>query len=198
MDFPRDDKGNLCTDDFYIPCSNGAMIYHFGGNTLIAYVPSLIRGRNLIKLCEENNIEILNILEGDSEVSFRFKAKDIDFIAKYLKAKVAGKDIKPFSLRNLPKSEYRIPLEDFQKYKFIISKVKKEDNLIISKITNDFLYEILQKKHRDIDIKSDIKKKCMARQIKEYIHSIDEWENYLKYLQLKINEKYGGNENEHL
>lgn len=185
-DFPRDDKGNVDTDDFYIPCAKGAMIYHYGHNILATFIPSLIKGRNLVKLCDENNIKISHIIEGDGELSFRFNAKDIDFIANYLKAKTSGKDVRPLSIKNLPKSNYNIPYENMQEYKQITGQLSKEDILIISKVTNCFLYEIMQKKYKDIDIKKDIKKKMMARQIKEYIHSMGEWNNYLDYLQREI------------
>ena len=76
-----------------------------------------------------------------------------------------------------------------QEYKQITSQLSKEDILIISKVTNCFLYEIMQKKYKDIDIKKDIKKKMMARQIKEYIHSMGEWNNYLNYLNKEIKKR---------
>ena len=40
-DFPRDDKGNLDTDDIYIKCQYGNQIYYYGRNDLVAYIPSL-------------------------------------------------------------------------------------------------------------------------------------------------------------
>jgi hypothetical protein len=46
--------------------------------------------------------------------------------------------------------------------------------------------EIMAKNYRHIDIKSDIKKKCMSRQIKEYIHSMGEWDNYLEFLNSRV------------
>ena len=187
MDWPRDKNGNLETDDFYIPCKNGAMIYHYGQNTLVAFIPSTIKGKKLIKMCKEENIWIDNIIEGDGEISFHFKSKDIEFIADYLKAKTSGKDIRPFSSKNLPKSDYHIA--NLDEYKSIISSLEKGDTLIILQITNRFMDEILVKKYKRIDIKSDMKKKCMARQTKEYIHSMGMWDEYLIYLKKEI-DKY--------
>lgn len=181
-DFPRDKNGNIDTDDFYIPCKGNAMIQHYGKDILTAFIPSTIKGNRLIKMCEENNIQISDIMEGDGEIGFRFKAKDIDFVADYLGAKTLGKDIRPFSIKNLPKSNYVIPLEDFEKYKEITAKVDKENILIISKVTNDFITERMQKRYKGIDIKKEMKKKCMARQIKEFIHSMGMWDEYLMYL----------------
>ncbi len=186
MDFPRDDKGKIETDDFYIPCKNGAMIQHYGRDILTAYIPSAIKGNKLLKMCKEEGIEVSHVIEGDGEISFRFKAKYIDFIADYLKAKTMGKDVRPFSIKNLPKSEYTIPSEDINLYRQIVDSIPKEDVLVISQITKCFLDEKMQKKYKDIDIKSDIKKKCMSRQTKEYIHSMGMWNEYLKYIKQEI------------
>jgi hypothetical protein len=125
-------------------------------------------------------------MEGDNELSFRFKAEDIKFIADYLKAKVSGKNIRPFSKKNLPKSDYKIPIENLQDYTKIINQIDKGDFLIVSQITDEFMTEIMAKNYRHIDIKSDIKKKCMSRQIKEYIHSMGEWDNYLEFLNSRV------------
>ena len=47
--FPRDLNGNYSDHDIYISCSNGIQISHYGRGTLEAYIPSLGRGRNIIK-----------------------------------------------------------------------------------------------------------------------------------------------------
>lgn len=46
--------------------------------------------------------------------------------------------------------------------------------------------EILAKKYKRIDINADMRKKCMARQTKEYIHSMNMCDEYLKYLKKEI------------
>lgn len=195
-DWPRDKDGNLDTDDFYIPCKNGALIQHYGGNILTAYIPSVIKANRLIKMCKEEGIDVFNIMDGDGEITFRFKVKHIDFIADYLGAKTSGKDIRPFSLKNLPKSDYTIPPENLENYKSIVAAVPKGELLIISRITDQFMDDILAKKHKRIDIKVDMKKKCMARQVKEYIHSMGMWDEYLKYLDKHIKNKYKDDKNE--
>lgn len=188
-DFPRNDKGDVDTEDFYIPCRTGAEIYHYGRNILEVLIPSLIRGRRLIKMCEDQNIKISNIRENDSEVSFRFKVNNMPFIAEYLQPKTQGKNIRPFSTKNLPQSDYVIPKENMEDYKKIISIVPKEDILCISQITNNFLEEKLIKKYRHMDIFFDMKKEKMSRQIKEYIHYLGEWNEYLNYLNEALVEK---------
>lgn len=185
-DWPRDKNGHIETDDFYIPCKNGALIQHYGGNVLTAHIPSIIKGNRLMKMCQDENIEITNVIEGDGEVTFRFKAKHIEFIADYLGAKTSGKDVRPFSTKNLPKSDYVIPEEDLNKYKLIASSVPKGETLILSKLTDRFMDEIMTKKYKRIDIKADMKKKCMARQTKEYIHSMKMWDEYIKFLNKEL------------
>lgn len=189
MDFPRDMDGKLETDDYYIPCRNGAMIYHYGKDVLEVFIPSIMKGRNLLSMCDENNIKTFHIIEGDGELSFRFKAKYIDFIASYLKAKTAGKNVRPFSSKNLPKADYHIPEENIKEYKEITDEIPKDKVLVISNIIDMFLSEIMQKKYRDIDIKKDIKDKCMVRQKKEYIHSMGEWDNFLSYFKKEISNR---------
>lgn len=47
--FPRDTNGNFSDMDVYIDCSNGIMISYYGRGKLEAYIPSLGRGRNIVK-----------------------------------------------------------------------------------------------------------------------------------------------------
>ncbi len=102
-DFPRDADGKLETDDLYIKCFNGNQIYHYGHSILVAYIPSLGRGHNILraigdellkikdkipydelysKLLEEGTIR--EIRENDEEIEFKFHSKNMNLIAKYL------------------------------------------------------------------------------------------------------------------
>lgn len=48
--FPRDLNGNFSDYDLFIDCNNGIRVFYFGyRGTLEAYIPSLGRGRNIIK-----------------------------------------------------------------------------------------------------------------------------------------------------
>jgi len=206
-DFPRDDNGNIDTDDIYIKCQNGNQIYHFGRSILVAYIPSIGRGHNILRgLAEELlNIksaeklsyeELYNILEedkrvfgiaeNDKEIEFKFDAKNIDLISKYLKPSTAGASISPFSTKNLPKSDYKIPVDDLREYKEITSEISKDNFLVISKLTKEFLTDILSKnkQYRSADIRADMKRKMLKG--KEYIHSIGYWSQYLNYLKQNI------------
>lgn len=205
-DFPRDENGNIDTDDLYIKCANGSQIYHYGHSTLVAYIPSIGRGHNILKaigqallpdikqyektpydyaglytaLTKEKTI--WDIMENDSEIEFKFKANSLDFIAKYLKPSTYGADISPFSTRNLPKISYTIPDDDLNEYKKITEQIAKEDKLILSHLTRDFMSKILSKNklYKSISMKVDMRKKMISG--KEYIHSMGYWDKYLKFL----------------
>lgn len=206
-DYPRGENGSLETDDVYIKCANNCQIYHYGKSTLVAYIPSLGRGHNILfaianRLCGitermdydelysvlESEGTIKDIVENDKEIEFKFHAKNIEFIAEFLKPQVAGAGISPFSTKNLPKSKYVIQKEDIEEYKKITDSIDISDKLAIHHITNDFLKNILAKKplYRTVNINTDMKKKMLKS--KEYIHSEGFWDEYLKYLKDRIGE----------
>lgn len=201
-DFPKDIDGSIDDTDIYISCQNDCKIFLYGhiNNTkpvwLQAYIPSITRGHNIVKALKEKNIILVDVKENDEEVEFKFKAADIDIVAELMKAKVAGADISPFSVRNLPKVDVEIPIEEITKYKEITSVVSKGDLLIISRLTSSFLDDILQKslrkttKDKSYDYKSDIRKMKMARQIKEFIYIKGLWNEYLYYLGKEIEKFY--------
>ena len=204
-DFPRDERGDIDSDDVYIKCAYGNQIYHYGRSTLVAYIPSLGRGHNILLalgkgLCGvedripydelysllEQQGKIWDIVENDKEIEFKFSAKDIELIAKYLKPQTGGANISPFSSRNLPKRKYDIDLTDLQEYREIINKIPKGNILIIKNLTSQFLNDILKKDkaYRRVDINADMKKKMLKG--KEYIHYIGKWNEYIKFLKENI------------
>lgn len=191
-DFPRKIDGSIEDIDIYIACQYGNKIMCYGHIDskkpvwLTAYISSIGRARNIKKALDELGIEYVDYIENDIEADFKFKAKDIEEVAKLMKAKTSGANISPNSTKNLPKSDYTISLDNLNEYKKITSSIDKSDILIISQITNRFMDEILQKKYKRMDLKADMRKKCMARQIKEYIHSMGMWDEYLKYLKKEI------------
>lgn len=208
-DFPRDSNGNIAEsyDDIYIACRYGNKIYtygHMNGNSktmwLVAYIPSIGRGRNIKKELDNQCFEYIDYYESDEEVEFKFKSKDIDTIAALLKAKTSGANISPFSPRNLPtdKNLVQISTEEIQRYKDISSKVKKDDLLLIHKLTSQFLSIVLTRKYRKIDssfnYKKEIKKLKLSRLVKEYIYYKDMWNEYLNYLDKEIDKFYKTNE----
>ena len=201
-DFPRDANGEIdkSYDDLYISCQQGNKIYAYGQDDnkkmlLIAYIPSVGRGRNIKKVLDKDKIFYSDYNESDIEVWFKFKAKDIEEVAKLLKVRTNGADISPFSKKNLPKTKLvEIPTDKIDEYKGITSVVLKNDLLIIHKITTAFLTDILEKKskknNKGFDYKTDMKKMMLSRQTKEYIWVKGFWEEYLKYLKKEIDKYY--------
>lgn len=203
-DFPRDHKGDIdeSYDDIFISCQYGNKITTYGHMPdnkktmwLTAYIPSLGRGRNIKKAMDAKGVPYTHYRETDEEVEFRFKAKDIEEVATLLKAKTSGADISPFSSKNLPKANVKIPTEEIERYKAVIADVQKGDLLIIHRITESFLVNILNKKLRKTEGKSfvystDMKKMKMARMAKEYIFTKNMWEEYLVYLKKEIDKFY--------
>ena len=185
--FPRKLNGSLEYADIYIDCQFGNQIYHYGQSILQAYIPSLIRGHNIInQIYSDGKSDIIfDIEETDTEVFFNFNSKHIDYIASLLKAKTNGANISPFSSKNLPKNkEFKIPEEELVKYKNIVQNIPKECILNLSHMTNSYLKSLSNRKRKWEDIKADMALKGLKG--KEYIYSIGKWEDYIKYLKKRI------------
>ena len=193
-DFPRNPTtGKIETDDYYIPCKKSgkylAEITHYKDDVLTALVFSPIspEKHNLIKLCQEKGVEIVEIVSGTGEFLLRFHAKDMDVVADFLGATTQGKNIRPFSIKNLPKSDYTIPPQDLADYDDVISVVPKDDKLLIAKLTSKFLEERVEKSIGR-SIEKELRLHKMSRQQKEFIHMKGLWTEYLEYLKGGINE----------
>lgn len=181
-DYNRKLNGTLEDIDVYIDCANNVKIFYYGSSILQAYIPSLQRGHNIIKaITDIDSSMIFDIEETDSEVLFKFKYVNSDKIIPLLKPKTSGAGISPFSSKNLPKTDYKIPDEDFIKYKNIVSKIPQNEILRITHTSNEYLKSLVTKKQTWEDIKTDIKLKGLKA--KEYLHSIGKWDEYIKYLE---------------
>ena len=191
-DFVRNYDDSLNDNDVYIDCQNGCKILAYGHIDnkkpvwLTAYIPTIVRGHKIIKAIKEKGIEYVDHRETDEEVEFKFKAADIEVVAELMKARTSGASISPFSTKNLPKSNVKIPSDKIALYKEITSVIPKGDLLFIHRVTNDFLENILQKSLRKsdkkFDYKADMKSMCLGRQTKEYIYVKNFWDEYLEYL----------------
>ena len=180
-DFTRKLNGSLEDSDVYISCQYNNKIFHVGKDVLQAYIPSKTRGHNIIKTIEQIDPSIIfNIEETDSEVFFQFKYINSDKIIPLLKPRTSGACISPFSTKNLKKTDYNIPDEDFNRYKSIVSKIPKESILTITHSTNAFIKTLETKQNSMENIKADMRKKGLKA--KEYIHYIGRWEEYLSFL----------------
>ena len=128
---------------------------------------------------------IFGLEETDSEVLFKFKYVDSDKVIPLLKPKTSGSNISPFSSKNLPKNkDYIIPDDELTLYKEIIAQIPSEGILAITHTTNKFVKTLATKKNTIENIKADMKIKGLKG--KEYIHSIGQWNNYIKYLKEEL------------
>ena len=194
-DVPREEDGTVdkSYDDLYIKCQFGNKIYYYGRGTFVAYIPSIIRGKNILKKMDETNTPYSDPHIYDSEVEFKFKTADMKTVANLLKASSFGADITPYSLKNFPKADVTIPTDKMDEYKKIIADIQKEDLLTFSRFTqslSDVLAKKLGRRNKPFDYKSDMKKLMMARQTKEYIYTKNMWDEYLKYLEEQIKKFY--------
>jgi hypothetical protein len=210
--FPRDLDGTYSDYDIYIDCLNNIEVHYFGKGILEVFIPSIGRGRNIVKAIYSEHIQdvekspyatsnsfdyeslykdkelnkIINtIFESDAEVSFRFHWSLMEKFEKYFKPKTSAASRSPFSSKNLPKSDYEIPEEDQLKYKEVVSKLPKEDILKVGRMTSDYINSLANKKNKIETIKDDMKQKCMKPKV--YIHVIGRWNDYLEYLKKEIN-----------
>ena len=142
----------------------------------------MIRGHNIVKTIQQSDPSLIfDIEETDSEILFKFKYVNSDKIIPLLKPRTSGSQISPFSSKNLPKSNFKIPDDKLTQYKQIVSKIPPEKLLTLSRMTYSYLQTLVTKKNTWENIKSDMRLKCVKG--KEYIYMIDKWEEYLKYLE---------------
>lgn len=187
-DYCRKLNGTYEDVDMYIDCQFGNKVFHFGSNTLQAYIPSLIRGHNIVKTIQQSNPSIIfDITETDSEVLFKFKYVNSDKVIPLLKPRTSGASISPFSPKNLPRNkDFKIPDDKLETYKQIVSKIPPEKLLTLSRMTHSYLQTLVTKKNTWENIKSDMRLKCVKG--KEYIYMINKWDEYLEYLDKHIQE----------
>ena len=147
----------------------------------------MIRGHNIVKTIQQSDPSLIfDIEETDSEILFKFKYVNSDKIIPLLKPRTSGSQISPFSSKNLPKSNFKIPDDKLTQYKQIVSKIPPEKLLTLSRMTYSYLQTLVTKKNTWENIKSDMRLKCVKG--KEYIYMIGKWDEYLKYLNDKITE----------
>lgn len=127
-----------------------------------------------------------DILESDSEVIFRIHQKDFEKVIPIIKPKTSGANISPFSAKNLPKLKYEINADQLREYKDINDSIPKEKKLILSKVTSNFISNIMSKKkqYKSVDMTKLMRKKMLSG--KEFIHSEGYWDEYIKYLKENI------------
>ena len=182
-DFPRDENGDIDSsfDDLYIPCKWNGKIFHQQKNVLMCYLPSLIIGNRVVKnIMAEYPDVIGEVRTTDCEVTFTFKAKDIGIVAKYVQPKTAGSNISPFSIKNLPKTPYKIPEDDLKKYKNLIKDIPLSGTCKIGKLLREFEKQSMSEGETEEHLKAT--KRKLGLKGKEYIHSLGRWDDFIEFL----------------
>lgn len=178
-DFPRLLDGNLdpSFDDYYIKCANGIKIRHATGSILSCYIPSVQRGKNIIKQLNDIGSIVIEFEILDSEVYFTFPVSEIDIVTQLCKAKTRGKNIQPLSPKTLPKKKSIVPESELQRYKKLCTQFGEkpiDKAQVISKANREFEQRLKE------DYKQEMK--SLKLDFRSYIWYIGKWDEYLGVL----------------
>lgn len=186
-DFPRDADGSIdeSFEDLYIPCKKGIIKHTYKGQDILAlcFFDKIITANRvreeIIKKYPKMEIEF----EDDgSDAYIYFNAKDIKKIATIVTPRTSGAKINPFSNKNLPKIEYKIPSKDLADLYSITKDLDRYQTMHFYKTVNEkFIKSIGKKKARTQSRLSS----------KEFIHSIGMWERYLKFARKEYDKSLG-------
>ena len=183
-DFPRLDNGEIDTsfDDLYIPCTKGVIKHTYIDDDVLSccFYDKAQQARNVYLALKEKYPKLLIELEDDGmDGIIYFNAKDIKKVATIVKPKTSGKDIPPFSEKNLPKIQYTIPAKDLSDLYAITQSLSRGQTMQFFKKTNDDFIKSLPKAD-----KVALKESRLGR--REFIHYRGLWEKYLKYVKRKF------------
>lgn len=125
-DYPRDKKTNELIDnqDIYIKCANNIRVYHYGGRILEVYIPSIGKGRNIVKKIYADLINSTNVSVDDVDIQ-RKDGKEI----KREKIEIKDTDLFEEELRNGDNVIFGVLETDEE----VLFKIRDKD---FSKITN--------------------------------------------------------------
>ena len=203
-DYPRVD-GNIdpSFEDIYIKCKFGTQIIHHKKDILMCYIPSKGRGLNIIReiLGLDVDVDLENfdynskvIFDAellDGEVYFKFRDKDLEQILEAVGYTTKGASRSPFSPKNLPKSDYKIPQSDLDKLDSISDSKDMKYAKFINVANAEFRNNIRKDMGKNYDINYEMRLKKLR--FKEFVHSIGMWDKYVEFLSKKYKEQANGN-----
>lgn len=178
-DFPRNASGEIdeSFEDLYIPCARGVIKHTYLGRDILAlcYYNHAQQARNIYTILKEKYPKIdIELDDGDTDGLIYFNAKDIKKIATVCQPRTSGKDISPFSPKNLPKAEYQIPSKDLQELYEITKSLDRLSTMHFFKQINQEFMKSLGKKMQTAKLQSRLS-------TKEFVHSAGLWDKYVKY-----------------
>lgn len=205
LDFPRTDTGGVDEeyDEQYIPCKKGEIRHTYrntrGKDILLWYCDNIRTGVSVYNELKEKYPEVewevdedLSLGKDDifcslgrkKDVIIYFEASDIEKVASVVEPNTRGASIRPYSIKNLPKTPYTIPENELKEYIKVTKKFKGETPLelaqTIKKANKEFAAE---RDKEDKDKIAFITKQYTSKlKFKEYVHSIGLWEEYIEFL----------------
>ena len=189
-DFPRTKTGGIdpTFEDLYIDCSKGIIKHTYKGNDILVlcFYEKVKTANNIFKEIKEkyNKIDIEKEVCGNDAFIY-FHADDIKKIATIVKPKTSGAKIDPFSTKNLPKVNYKIPSKDITELYSITENLSKTETLqFYRKVNSDFISSINKLNGKKINLKEEFKKSRLNS--REFIHSIGLWDKYIEYVKQQL------------
>lgn len=188
-DFPRNETGGVdpSFDDLYIPCKKGVIRHTYKPKVLVWMCDSLGKGRNVKKEIDAKYGAKFPYTyeETSEEVLIYFEDDYIRKIATIVTPKTSGKDIKPYSNRNLPKALYEIPKEDAEKLERLVHHMDHVEKMqFLKKCIKDFDKAILKEKGKKFDITKD--RKEVKLRPKTYIHYLGMWNQFIEFVKKRV------------
>lgn len=188
LDFPRLEDGKIdpSFEDLYIPCKRGVIKHTYIGDDVLAlcFYDKAKTGHNVAKEINDKYKKKVEIVVEDfgDDCYIYFDAGDLKKIAAVVKPRTSGASIKPFSNKNLPKNDYKVPATELSRlYKITEDMDRVTKMQFIKKCNAEFLDSLSTKK---FDAKADMK--AIRLNVKEYIHYKGEWENYLDFVRKSL------------
>lgn len=177
-------------EDFYIPCKKNCVIKHtYVGNDILAicFYNSISTAKNVVGELKRNGIEFETDIEDTCiDALVYFNSKDLKKVAEIVGAKTNGKNIKPMSVRNLPKRSKVhniIPQEKSNKLNQVVANMDKYQKMQFFRKSNAEFIDLLSIQDTT-DYKSMMK--AAGLNTREMIYSIGYWDKYLDFISDKI------------
>lgn len=107
----RDINGDPTDEDFTYLVGTGnnstESIHRYDKDILSLFIvgENATKLNNMVKRFEDNNIEIIERIDGDCEGFIRFNEKHIDKVCDFIKCKTSGANTPPESLKNHPRGK---------------------------------------------------------------------------------------------
>lgn len=192
-DFPKTSTGGIdpSFEDLYIDCAKGIIKHTYKGNDILVlcFYEKIGTTNNVYKEIKEKYPKLDIELElCGSDGFIYFNAKDIKKIATIVKPRTSGAKIDPFSNKNLPKVDYKIPAKDMAELYSLTEHLSKTETMhFYKKVNSDFINSVRKLDGKKFDAKEALKKSRLSS--RDFIHSIGLWDKYLTYVKKQLKNK---------